>query len=451
MSFPQADWSGSSLLHVGIEKLLSLADRLLTNTHNQRWKSEILTTLSRLSVDFSQYEQRARLEDEGYQAWCDEHEDSTTLVGFEMDSISSPVAAESSSVLTGFPRLWRSSKAKMREVGVASKWAVWDRKTLETTIAKFQKRNARLQEILQIATATQQLVVSDALKTLLMGEDAKTLGLAAHAEIRQIVAKPGSNDLDFNLQNVELTSDIETRTIHSGKCTTQAARGNTTTEPVLIEYKDYASPTGGLEHSEIVQRQSNIQSRIYQLASLLHSSGANHLGTLPFKGIVHQQSQSRHAFLFHYPISVDISAPESLHSIIDTPSTTSHWPLGARFKIAQDIAKSIGAFHADGWVHKSVRSHSIVFFRTHGERTLITDSPYLVDFEYSRPETGSTLLLRDNDDEKNLYRHPEIQDVARSSFSKSDDIYSLGVVLLEIALWQVSKFGGLNALLNGLF
>ena len=47
--------------------------------------------------------------------------------------------------------------------------------------------------------------------------------------------------------------------------------------------------------------------------------------------------------------------------------------------------------------------------------------------------------MRDNDDEKNLYRHPDIQDVAHSSFSKFHDIYSLGVVLLEIALWQTAR------------
>lgn len=49
------------------------------------------------------------------------------------------------------------------------------------------------------------------------------------------------------------------------------------------------------------------------------------------------------------------------------------------------------------------------------------------------------LLLRDDDDERNLYRHPEIQDIARSSFSKVHDLYSLGVVLLEIALWQTAR------------
>lgn len=79
-----------------------------------------------------------------------------------------------------------------------------------------------------------------------------------------------------------------------------------------------------------------------------------------------------------------------------------------------------------------------MFFPERSGDSLLLKSPYLVDFEYSRPESGSTLRLRDNDDEKNFYRHPEIQDIARSSFSKIHDLYSLGVVLLEIALWQTA-------------
>ena len=80
-----------------------------------------------------------------------------------------------------------------------------------------------------------------------------------------------------------------------------------------------------------------------------------------------------------------------------------------------------------------------MFFKDRESKSRLINSPYLVDFEYSRPESGTTFRLRDNDDERNLYRHPEIQDVANSSFSKLHDIYSLGVVLLEIALWQTAR------------
>jgi serine/threonine protein kinase len=402
--------------------------------------SEILDTLEQLRMDFADYIRLAGQEDADYKVyspWYNHDQEATVSIDFDIDKTLPFVAA--SSFLSKLPRIWTEGKAKMRQAGVASRWALWDAKKLENTVEKFRKRNAKLKEVLQIATATQQQGTSDALEMLLNDEDAKTLGLTAHAEIRQLVVKPGNNDMDFSLKNAILVSDAETTTIHTGTCKTSAAKGNTATESVLIEYKDYPPILGGLEHSEIVKMQSNLKTRINQLAGLLSSSGSNKLGTLPFKGLVDQPSKSRHAFVFYFPADADISSPESLHSVIETPSSNNLWPLAARFKIAQDLARSIGAFHADGWVHKSVRSQSIAFFKHRSDKKLLLDSPYLVDFEYSRPESGSTLLLRDNNDEKNLYRHPEIQDVARSSFSKVHDLYSLGVVLLEISLWQTAR------------
>lgn len=328
----------------------------------------------------------------------------------------------------------------MREVGLASKWALWDAKRLEDTVRKFHKRNAKLKDVLQLAMATQLQESSDALKTLLEDEDAKTLGLAARAKIHELVHKPGNISTDFTLNGLSLFSDSRTSSLHIGTCEITSAKGNVVRERILIEYKDYPLVSGGLEDAEIVKTEWIIKSRTQQLAGLLSASGENRLGTLPFKGLVDQRNMSRHAFVFNFPLDADTnSSPETLHSVIDTPSSANLWPLAARFRVAQTVAKSIGAFHADGWVHKGVRSQSVAFFKNRDSKILLRDSPYLVDIEYSRPESGSTLLLRDNDDEKNLYRHPEIQDVARSSFSKLHDIYSLGVVLLEIAMWQTAR------------
>jgi hypothetical protein len=390
-------------------------------------------------MDFADYTRLASQEDNDYKMyspWYNPDSEATAAIEFDIDK-TVPNVAESS-FLDMFPRMWHDNKAKIRQAGLASRWALWDKKRLEATVDKFGRRNSRLKDVLQMATATQQQGQSAAMSVLMSDEDSRRLGLTAHVEIRHLVAKPESNTTNFMLQNASLFSDNEAPTIHIGTCEVDIAKGNTTKESVLIEYKDYPPILGGLEHSEVVRTQSSINSRVHQLASLLSSSGSNHLGTLPFKGLIDQPSKSRHAFLFYFPAATEISAPESLHSVIETASSTSLWPLATRFKIAQSIARSIGAFHADGWVHKSVRSQSVVFFKDRSDKHLLLTSPYLVDFEYSRPESGSTLLLRDNNNEKNLYRHPEIQDVARSSFSKVHDLYSLGVVLLEIALWQTA-------------
>jgi hypothetical protein len=94
-------------------------------------------------------------------------------------------------------------------------------------------------------------------------------------------------------------------------------------------------------------------------------------------------------------------------------------------------------FHADRWVHKSVCSQSIVFFKNRNTKAWMLDSPYLVDFEYSRPVGGRTFEhYNKTTDSMTLYLHP---DRPRLTFTKLHDLYALGVVLLEIATWTTAK------------
>ena len=61
-----------------------------------------------------------------------------------------------------------------------------------------------------------------------------------------------------------------------------------------------------------------------------------------------------------------------------------------------------------------------------------------MNFEYSRAADQNTTWTWDQDAEKNMYRHPERQGLLTRSFDKTYDIYALGVVLLEIGLWQTA-------------
>ena len=83
---------------------------------------------------------------------------------------------------------------------------------------------------------------------------------------------------------------------------------------------------------------------------------------------------------------------------LNAPPTADRLNLPDRFIVAQTISKAITAFHADGWVHKIIRSQSIKFFQNNG--SLQRHSPYLVDFEYSRPETAATNFTYDMDDQE---------------------------------------------------
>lgn len=157
---------------------------------------------------------------------------------------------------------------------------------------------------------------------------------------------------------------------------------------------------------------------------------------MPSKYYVHEPKE-RYALIFGYPLHAQQSQPIYLHDLIKSSVPEARFPLATRFQVAQMIAQSIDVFHADGWLHKSVCSRAVVFFKERSKKSLMLESPYLVDFGYSRPEVGKTFArYQQTTDSESLYLHP---DRSRMTFTKLHDIYALGVVLLEIATWKVAE------------
>ena len=405
----------------------------------QIWLNMIEDVLQGMLQDFSVYTTIARTEDLDYRKFLNNSGESAAIDDVDIDR-DIPKPAESStesSFFSKLPQLLQGRKTRLREAASATRWALWDKRRLEVVVVAFRSRNMMLKDVLQMADASlaQRAASANQWGDPPADVDARRLGITAHAEIRKIVAASSDNGDDYDLEGTILDPIAEANSLRVG--TYQSVkRGNSTSEAVLVEYKSYPRLLGGLTEYEIQEVRSALQSRVHKLASLLASSGDNDLGTLPFKGLLHQPELSRHAFVFHFPSDTLTSEAVSLHSVIATQAPGNAWPLESRFAVAQSLARSIAKLHIDGWIHKSIRSHAVVFFKNRTDSNLLVNSPYLVDFEYSRPESGSTVRLHLSDPERNLYRHPDLQDVDPSSSSMVHDIYSLGVVLLEIALWQ---------------
>jgi serine/threonine protein kinase len=90
--------------------------------------------------------------------------------------------------------------------------------------------------------------------------------------------------------------------------------------------------------------------------------------------------------------------------------------------------------HTSGFVHKSIRPETIIVFQEKGS---LLGPSFLIGFERFRPGGAGTLLAGDASWEKNLYRHPKRQGLQpEDRYVMQHDIYSLGVCLLEIGLWN---------------
>ncbi|KAI9663737.1 MAG: hypothetical protein M1821_007227 [Bathelium mastoideum] len=410
---------------------------------DRSWLEGIKIVFARLSQDFAEYRVIAAKDDADYKK-LSPYLNQDRRNGILESSMKKDLSKNTG---PGMFSKWLPSGGKMPQSSffIASKWALFQKDRLERLLEKFRKRIDYLQQILPHAihallSQTSSRMSADWIRSVVNDPDGRRLGISKHARLRELASYADGQlppELNLTQATIDITSNVGI--LRLGSFRQQVARGNETKAQVLVEYKAYALPVNGSTDSKAADVTHGIHQNAINLARLLESSGESELGTLPFRGIVNQPSEGRVAFVFDFPLNtLSNEPPESLQTIISHTAPTP-WHLDIRFRTATALASTLASFHLDRWVHKNLSSNSLVFFCDATTRQLDSHRPYLVDFEFSRPETGSTARLVDGDVAKNLYRHPDIQAVDRPAFSRMHDIYSLGVVLLEIALWQTAQ------------
>ncbi|TVY16888.1 hypothetical protein LARI1_G004125 [Lachnellula arida] len=210
-------------------------------------------------------------------------------------------------------------------------------------------------------------------------------------------------------------------------------------EEVLVEWVSY-------DKEDLDARLNHVR-RIDDLARMIHSSSHRHpdLHTLDCIGYTDESTTSRYGLVYKAPSS----SSSNLNTLIS--STDLRTPdLGDRFKLAQTLAIALWSLHSLDWLHKSLCTSNILFFpstfsasatRSTAVAASIPDisSPFLLGFDASRPDgMGEMSVASKNPAASDLHRHPNsLNGISRKPYCKSYDIYSLGLVLLEIGLWKV--------------
>lgn len=235
-------------------------------------------------------------------------------------------------------------------------------------------------------------------------------------------------------------------------------------ELVFVEEKQCTAPWSRLGHLSILR--ARLESIIVRLQN---PDKPVELRTLPCRGAIYSSSSSKRTaqgttWVYNVVYYADYPYVKSLQEVLNRKVETStgskpksleemrearaQWPLGKRFVLARQIARAIMYLHLAKWLHKAVRSENVIFF-VENESVRI-DSPYLIGFEHSRLDVAGEQT--ENIDEKpdhKYYRHPKATAVpvaddkqplgGPARYSKTYDIYSLGVVLLEIGLFAQAK------------
>lgn len=244
---------------------------------------------------------------------------------------------------------------------------------------------------------------------------------------------------------------------------------------VVIEWKYYSNDHPfRMEHSV----------RLAGLVSILnHNNLFNKFLALPCKGLVSDNDNSRIGIVFVIG-EESITMVKSLQIQIRTTSATPP-PVGERFYLAKRLSLSLHYLLSVQWLHKSIRSDNILSFVSHSAKS-ITEHPkrsiadpaetdvvdenpksksaakaqltglpvalppsYLLGWDLSRPdhpsELSETLSISTAGFQTKLetiqmYSHPDISSNTKTGkrprYRAQFDIYSMGLVLLEIGLWR---------------
>lgn len=240
------------------------------------------------------------------------------------------------------------------------------------------------------------------------------------------------------------------------------------TLPVLVEYASF----------DTIYRDSDLplpDHRLHELSKVLSLAQVHQKGSLlNFLGYFNDSSRPRIGLVYELPISVTIKfpltsypasalRPDSLFNLLQsTRSSAASTSTAAnanansvpaledRFRLASELVSSLSFLLQHDYSHQDVNSNNVIFFPQSNTRSIATNEtsrqyqlrkPLLCGFDLF--SESNMEKARENIDQ-NIYRHEDDPRVSNPHGNLMEstkahhprfDIYSLGLILLEVGLW----------------
>jgi serine/threonine protein kinase len=183
--------------------------------------------------------------------------------------------------------------------------------------------------------------------------------------------------------------------------------------------------------------------RLNHVTGLLKMEKPETFRSLPCLGFFHAVSRYGFGVVYELPLQLSMDPKIGLTSMIslkemikNTDKDRQQPILEDKFHLAHTLANALLEFHMVGWLHEDFASSNIAFCPQESKQlTDVLRMPYIIGFNHGRPNEVSAFtsgfLSSNNDD----YKHPNYQR-DKHGYRQDYDYYSLGVVLLEIGLWE---------------
>ena len=324
-------------------------------------------------------------------------------------------------------------------------WVIRDREKFQGKVDKLSKMNGFLFECLGIEATAAAARALPAFTVAASTNDLDLRFLEQHSKSQNsstgvLVSNCASLKLlDQSISRIDVP-DIPCGSIdvdHAGAHRSLALyKDGTRMQRVFVEWKNINANLG-------IDERESIVNRIKALATLLYQSKESDFRLPSCLGLC-RDGPDRYGYVFGLPSRESdlLMGPRSLMEILETAKHNGDKALlGGRFKLAYALASSFALLQSANWVHKGFRSNNVLFFRHWDANDKIPLSEMQVaGFEYSRAAVPGERSIEtqpaSTDVDTVLYQHPNTNEKYRRFF----DIYSLGVVLFEIALWRPLKY-----------
>jgi serine/threonine protein kinase len=207
--------------------------------------------------------------------------------------------------------------------------------------------------------------------------------------------------------------------------------------PVLIESRTYEEHQA--EKRIATELYERLESITAQLKTANHSEGMDGFRVLPCAGFYQDPTAYSCGIIYHFPSQSANTTFTSLRSSLEISQRkpTLQPSLEARFELALALATSLRQFHKANWFQKSVSSFNIVF--CHDDTASWLDgikNPFFLGLLYSRSNDIKAFTEGPTEEASHRdFQHPEYRK-NNLRFRAEYDYFSLGLVLLEIGLWQ---------------